>query len=140
MDEDVRWQQRFQNYDKAFSRLKESLAEENLNELERNGVVLRFEFTIELAWKTLKDYLQAEGLTFKLTPKETIRQAQQIGLIDYAQLLIDSLQLRNELTHDYNGDKFEKAESKIRGEIFPCLEKLHLFFATQIKKSQLGLF
>lgn len=134
MNEDIRWKQRFQNFEKAFLRLKESLEEIDPNELERNGIVQRFEFTIELGWKTLKDYMQQEGLSFKLTPKGTLRQAQQSGLIDYAQILIDALTIRNELTHDYDGDKFEKAEGSIREEIFPAIEKLYRFFVTQINK------
>ncbi|MBC8053833.1 MAG: nucleotidyltransferase substrate binding protein [Sphingobacteriaceae bacterium] len=55
MSKDTRWHQRFQNFEKAFNRLKEALNEPDLNELERNGVVQRFEFTLELCWKTLKD-------------------------------------------------------------------------------------
>ncbi len=140
MRKDIRWQQRFQNFEKAFLKLKESLESEDLNELERNGVVQRFEFTIELGWKTLKDFIQEEGLSFKLTPKGTLRQAQQSGFIDYAQILIDALELRNELAHDYDGDKFEKGEVAIRNEIFPALEKLRNFFVDQMKKDQLGLF
>lgn len=85
MSKDIRWQQRFQNFHKAFLKPEESLAEVELNELERNGVVQRFEFTLELGWKTLKDYMQEEGLAFKLTPKGTLRQAQESGFINYAQ-------------------------------------------------------
>jgi nucleotidyltransferase substrate binding protein (TIGR01987 family) len=139
--QDIRWQQRFQNFAKAFARLKESLEEEDeLNELERNGVVQRFEFTLELAWKTLKDYMQNEGLEFQLTPKGTIRQAMQSGLIDYGQTLIDALITRNELAHDYDGEKFEEAEEFIRDEVFPALEKLHAFFLKELNKNQMGLF
>ncbi len=140
MSEDIRWQQRFQNFNKAFLKLEASLAEDELNELERNGVVQRFEFTLELGWKTLKDYMQAEGLSFKLTPKGTLRQAQESGFINYAQALIDALVVRNELAHDYDGEKFEKAESTIREIIFPALKKLHYFLQSQVKNNQPGLF
>lgn len=139
-DKDIRWVQRFQNFEKAFFRLKESLEIHNPSELERNGIIQRFEFTLELGWKTLKDYLQHEGLDFPLTPKGTFRQAQQSGLLDYAQVLIDALETRNELAHDYDGDKFEKAENLIHKTIFPALNKLYDFFKEQIKKNQLDLF
>lgn len=133
--EDVRWQQRFHNFSRALARLKESLEEfGELNELERNGVVQRFEFTLELAWRTLKDYMQHEGLEFQLTPKGTIRQAMESGLIDYGQVLMDALETRNELAHDYDGDKFEKAEHFIQHQLFPVLEKLHAFFAGRLNK------
>lgn len=127
-NQDIRWRQRFQNFEKAYFRLKEALDEKELNELERNGLVQRFEFTIELCWNTLKDYLEAEGVQFKPTPKETIRQAYKSQLIEDAQILIDGLDIRNELSHDYSGDKFESAEKTIRELTFPMIEKVYLFF------------
>jgi nucleotidyltransferase substrate binding protein (TIGR01987 family) len=125
---DIRWRQRFQNFEKSFVRLQEALDLDNPNELERNGLVQRFEFTLELCWNTLKDYLLDEGLEFKPTPKETIRQAFKSGIIDNAQDLIDGLDIRNELSHDYSGEKFEKAEAEIRGRIFPAIEKTFRYF------------
>ncbi len=136
----IRWQQRFQNFEKAFKRLKEALAIENLTELERNGVIQRFEFTIELCWNTLKDYMEAEGLQFKPTPKEIIRQAYKSGLITDAQPLIDALTIRNELSHDYSGAKFEEAEPEIRENIFPAIEGVYNFFLLQLSKNQTNLF
>jgi len=124
---DIRWKQRFQNFEKAFNSCKEALNKSNPNELERNGIVQRFEFTIELCWNTLKDYMEAEGFQFKPTPKETIRQAFKSGLIEDAQLLIDALDIRNELSHDYNGEKFKKSEVEIRNRIFPAIENVYLF-------------
>ena len=132
--EDIRWIQRFKNFEKAFFRLKEALEAEQLNELERNGVVQRFEFTLELCWNVLKDYMQEQGLEFQLTPKGTFRQAQKSGLIDFGEVLIDALEVRNVLSHDYDGEEFEIAEGKIRNEIFPSIEKVYSFFADQLKK------
>ncbi len=102
-EEDIRWKQHFANYDRAFERLHESMEEKELNELERNGLVQRFESTLELAWKTMKDFLEEKGFAFKPSPKDTFRQAQQAQYITYAQALIDGLDLRNELAHDYDG-------------------------------------
>lgn len=139
-NKDIRWQQRFQNFSKAFGRLKEAMEEENLNELERNGLVQRFEFTLELCWNVLKDYLEAEGLQFKPTPKETIRQAFKSGLIHNAQILIDGLDIRNELSHDYSGEKFENSEVEIRDRVFPAIEDVHIFFLTKLKSTQMDMF
>ena len=58
----VRWRQRFQNLDKAFGQLARGLAIENPSDIERQGVIQSFEFTFELSWKTLKDYLEAQGV------------------------------------------------------------------------------
>ena len=126
--QDIRWTQRFSNYEKAFLHLKEAINRENLNELQRDGLIQRFEFTIDLSLKVLKDYLEEKGFSFKPSPKDTIRLAQESEYIDYAQELIDGLDLRNELSHDYSGEKFEDVEEKIRSEIFPVLQKLHNYF------------
>ena len=139
-NKDIRWKQRFQNFEKAFLRLKEALEEGELNELERNGLIQRFEFTIDLSWKVMKDYLEEKGFFFKPSPKDTFRQAQESGFIDYAQVLIDGLEIRNELSHDYDGDKFEKSEKFLRDEIFPSIEKLYNFLLNEGLPNQLNLF
>jgi nucleotidyltransferase substrate binding protein (TIGR01987 family) len=134
-EHDVRWKQRFANYRQAFDRLTEAINEEELNELERNGLVQRFEFTLELAWKTMKDFLEAKGFAFKPSPKDTFRQAQQAQYIDFAQALIDGLDLRNQLGHDYVGHTFELAEAQLRAETYPALGALHAFFLENIAET-----
>ncbi len=79
---DIRWKQRFTNFEKAFHKLEEAIAEEELNELERNGLVQRFEFTLDLSWKVLKDFLEEKGFVFKPSPKDTIKLAAESGFID----------------------------------------------------------
>lgn len=130
--QDIRWQQRFENFDKAYQRLKEAMEQAELNELERNGLVQRFEFTLELGWKVMKDFLQEQGFEFNPSPKDTFRQAQQARYISFAQALIDGLDIRNVLSHDYNGDKFIASESLLRTEVFPALSQLHGFFSAQL--------
>ena len=139
-NKDVRWQQRFSNFEKAFIKLKEAADAEELNELERNGLVQRFEFTLDLSWKVMKDFLVEKGFNFKPSPKDTIRLAQDSSFIDYAQELIDGLEIRNELSHDYSGEKFEKSEKELREDIYPALEKLYKFFLKEAGSSQLNLF
>ena len=131
---DIRWKQRFQNFKQAFSRLQEAISQDNLNELERNGLIQRFEFTIELAWKVMKDFLEEKRFSFKPSPKDTFRQAQEARYIDYAQLLIDALNIRNELSHDYDGELFKLSELEVRNDIFPAIEKLYNFFENEIDK------
>jgi nucleotidyltransferase substrate binding protein (TIGR01987 family) len=70
MQHDIRWKQRFENYAKAFQSLKGAVEQDNLNELERNGLIQRFGFTLDLSWKVLKDYLQEKGFVFK-PPQKT---------------------------------------------------------------------
>lgn len=134
-NKDIRWKQRFQNYEMAFIKLREAVETEELNELERNGLIQRFEFTLDLSWKVLKDFLEEKRFSFNPSPKDTVRQAQESGYIDYAQELIDGLDIRNELSHDYSGEKFEKSEVELREAIYPALEKLYQFFIEQSKSN-----
>lgn len=129
---DIRWKQRFKNFEQAIFRLKEAVERNDLNELERNGLVQRFEFTLEMAWKTLKDYLEDKNFEFKASPKDTFRLAQESGYIDYAQELIDGLELRNLLSHDYSGEKFLKSELEFRRTIYPKLEKLYYYLKSEL--------
>ena len=132
-NKDIRWKQRFQNFEKAFLRLKEALEKGELNELERNGLIQRFEFTLDLSWKVMKDFLEEKGFSLKPSPKDTFRLAQENGYIDYAQELIDGLDIRNELSHDYDGEKFEKLEEQLRAETSFALKKLHEFFLGEVQ-------
>ena len=125
---DIRWKQRFENFKQAYFRLLEANNMPELNELERNGLILRFEFTIELSWKVMKDFLEEKGFVFKPSPKDTFRQAQEAKYIDFAQELIDGLTIRNELSHDYNGLFFVQSESNLRNNVFPAIDKLYHFF------------
>lgn len=134
MIQDIRWKQRFQNYEQAFLRLKEAIEMESLNELERNGLIQRFEFTLDLSWKVMKDYLEEKGFSFKPSPKDTLRLAQQSELIDYAQELIDGLDIRNELSHDYSGEKFLESEQTLRNDTFDALRRLYHFFKHQTER------
>jgi hypothetical protein len=88
----------------------------------------------------MKDYLEEKGFSFKPSPKDTLRHAQERGLIGYAQDLIDGLDIRNELSHDYDGRKFEDAEERLRYAVFPALKKLYLFYISEGASSQLNLF
>lgn len=132
---DVRWKQRFENFEKAFKKLEEAVDKIHLNELERNGLIQRFEFTLDLAWKTMKDFLEQEGFQFKPSPKETIRQAVKAAYINQnqAQDIIDAIDLRNELSHHYNEEDFEVGEDKIRAVYFDRIKEVYQFFLTILK-------
>lgn len=130
-----RWEERFEVFDNAYKRLEEAINLPKLNELERNGLIQRFEFTIDIAWKVMKDYLTDNGFQFKPSPKDTYRQAQNAELIDFAQDLIDGLEIRNNLSHDYSGELFIESESTLRNNVFPALKKLRLFYNNELKST-----
>lgn len=62
-NQDIRWQQRFDNFKKAFAQLDKAVQQGDFNELERQGLIKAFEYSYELAWNTLRDFLINKGYT-----------------------------------------------------------------------------
>ncbi len=102
MEENVRWKEKFESYSKALSQLEIALLQKHLSLLEKEGVIKRFEFTFELAWKTLQDKLYDEGYLDIKGPKPVLRQAYHNGIITEGQGWIDMLTDRNNSTHIYD--------------------------------------
>lgn len=109
---DIRWKQRFQNFDRAFVLLRSAMEErplEQFSDLEQEGIIQRFEYSYELAWKTLKDYLQENGVIIApITPRNVIKEAFAAGMIDNGQVWIDMMLHRNLLAHTYDFSKFKE--------------------------------
>ena len=121
---EIRWKQRFENFDKSYKLLKKYSNQEITTELERAGIIQFFEMTFELAWKVLKDYLESEGYMVK-SPRETVKQAFQIGLIDNGHIWIDALSNRNLTTLTYDEKLATKMTSEILNAYLPELDKLY---------------
>lgn len=98
---DIRWKQRFENLAKAMRDLTSAIEQKTYTKLELAGVIQTFEFTFELAWKTTKDYLEAEGY-IATTPREVIKQAYQINLIKDGTIWLEALEKRNLAAHTYD--------------------------------------
>jgi nucleotidyltransferase substrate binding protein (TIGR01987 family) len=125
---DVRWKQRYQNFDRAFALLREALQSGPgaLSALEREGTVQRFEYCFELAWKTLNDYLTESGVAISpVTPRQVIKDAFAAKLIDDGQLWMDMLVERNLLAHTYDRAVFDKAVQAIHARYLPALQSVH---------------
>jgi nucleotidyltransferase substrate binding protein (TIGR01987 family) len=105
MDADIRWKQRFQNYKKALVTVKNAVelaASRELTDLEKQGTIQGFEFTFELAWNVMKDYLEEQGITDIIGSKNAIRHAFNIGLIKDGQVWMDMVEDRNLAAHVYD--------------------------------------
>ena len=105
MDKDIRWKQRFQNYKKALTTVKNAVdlaATRELSDLEKQGLIQGFEFTFELAWNVMKDYLEEQGITGIIGSKDTVRHAFTKGLIKNGQVWIDMIEDRNLASHVYD--------------------------------------
>jgi nucleotidyltransferase substrate binding protein (TIGR01987 family) len=128
MNLDIRWKQRFQNFDRAFTLLSEALKRgpEALNALEKEGVIQRFEYSFELAWKTLRDFLEEGGLVISpVTPRQVIKEAFAAKVLADGQVWIDMLDHRNRLSHTYAASVFEEAVKAIAARYLPAMETLH---------------
>jgi nucleotidyltransferase substrate binding protein (TIGR01987 family) len=131
MLQDIRWKQRFQNFDRAVALLREPFERDvtTLSNLEKEGTIQRFEFTVELAWKTLKDYLEHGGQVIDpLTPRNIIKAAFAARILSDGQVWIDMLDLRNLLSHTYDETTFDTAVLAIRDRYKAAIEELHLWF------------
>lgn len=123
--DETRWQQRHDNFGKALAQLEAACVQGRYSDLERAGLVQMFEFTFELAWKTLKDVLFYEGYATD-APRETIRKAFELGYLDAAdsEVLLDGLLKRNLLSHTYEERTAKEAETLIKQRYTPALRKI----------------
>lgn len=127
---DIRWKQRFENFDRAFVLLRDALERgpDALNQLEKEGVIQRFEFSFELAWKTLKDYMEEDGFVFAtITPRQVLKDAFAAKILPDGQVWIDMLDHRNLLSHTYNLVKFEEAVKAVHDRYLDAFDQLHEF-------------
>ncbi len=102
---DVRWVQRTSQFNKAFSQLQEAVElarRRQLSRLESQGMIHGFEYTHELAWQTLKDFLEARGVRDLYGSRDSTRAAFKASLIDNGQTWMEMIQSRNLTTHTYN--------------------------------------
>ena len=119
----TRWRQRLENLSKAYSLLSEAAGSQELSRLEQEGLIKRFEYTFELAWKTAKDYLEAKGLSVTY-PRDVLKQAFQSGLVRDGEAWLEMLESRNTLAHTYDEARFNEAVERVRERFFPAIREL----------------
>lgn len=123
-----RFEERKEDLKKAANKLNEALIGD-ASDLEIDGILHRFEFTFELAWKTMKDCLEEQGIVGKIgSPREIIKEAFSVGLIDNGEVWIDMMLSRNELSHLYDEETSRKIYDNIKEiyilEINKLIQKL----------------
>ena len=123
-----RFEERKEDLKKAANKLNEALRGD-ASDLEIDGILHRFEFTFELAWKTMKDCLEEQGIVGNIgSPREIIKEAFSVGLIDNGEVWIDMMLSRNELSHLYDEETSRKIYDNIKEiyilEINKLIQKL----------------
>lgn len=124
---------KLRNYQDALQRLKEAIAEftqVNSSDVVRDGLIQRFEFTYELAWKTTRDYLIDQGIVDKNSPKSVLREAFAQQLIKDELVWLEMIDDRNKTTHLYSQEEAVRIANNIvgkyAGEFDLLLQKLLL--------------
>lgn len=136
MTEDVRWIQRYSNFNKALLQLKRFVATENLNDLEKQGLIKAFEYTYELAWKTLNDLLKHIGYSDIAGPNPTIQQSFKDGYIFNGKAWMQMHKSRNLTSHTYNEDTANEIVELIQNTYFDLLNTLNLRLQEEIKREE----
>lgn len=125
-NKDIRWIQRFTNYRKALAKLSQAVAiiagqhdgRADIDDLMKEGLIQRFEYTHELAWKVMKDYAEYQGYTEVRGSRDAFRQALQMGIIDDAGWM-DSIEDRNLTSHNYDEGVAEEVYQAIVHKYYP---------------------
>lgn len=133
MEKDIRWEQRFSNYIKAVDKLSQSvkyiqenftseasLEDEILDEMIKEGIIQRFEYTHELAWNVMKDYAEYQGNSNIGGSRDASREAFQLKLITNGHLWMDMITSRNKTSHTYNEETANEIYNKILKEYYPA--------------------
>lgn len=133
-NQDIRWKRCFQNYEKAFYRLSRAIDVVKAtpdDDLLQSGLVKTYEYTFELAWKTLKDYLELEGFLLR-SPRGTIRQGFQSGYITNAEDWLQALSDRNLTVHIYDDEIISRVLKDIFERYFFILQTFYETFKLKI--------
>ena len=122
--QDIRWIQRFSNFKKALFQLQTFIDKGKLSSLEEQGLIKSFEYTYELAWKSIKDFYEFQGESNIQGSRDAIRLAFKQGLIEDGETWMSMIESRNQTSHTYNEDTAKEVAHAIVSQYFPLFLKL----------------
>ena len=124
---DIRSHQRFENFKKALALYEDAIVPK-MSKLEEEGLIQRFEYTFELAWKCLQDLLQERGYKEVRGPRPVIEQAFQDGVISEGPVWLQMLKARNETVHLYDESIFNSIIKQVKTSFLSVLQKFKIKF------------
>ena len=124
-NQEIRWKQCFQNFEKALTHLSSALQLSEPDILQKAGIIQFFEMSYELAWNVLKDYLEEQGFSDVKSPRNAIKKAFEIGLVEDGHSWMDLLLDRNLTFNAYDEEKVNEIERLIYQKYFPLLSRLY---------------
>lgn len=137
MSEDIRWQQRFDNFERSMKQLDAAfdiMEERELNDLEKQGVIQAFEYNYELAWNVIKDFYLYQGVTDIQGSRDAFRLAFERGLITDGDVWMDMIKKRQLSVHTYNEATSEKIITAIVDDYYYQLNELRKALRKQLEK------
>lgn len=124
--------QKIQNYKTALAQLEQAVAaytQSPSDALYRDGLIQRFEFTVELAWKSLKEHLEDQGLVMGIaSPRAILKEAYAAGAISDGEAWNAILAARNLTSHVYDEETAQRIASQICVDFLPILQSLAAFY------------
>jgi len=132
MGEDIRWKQRFDNFSRAYASLRKAVElsqERPLTELEQQGLIHGFEFTHELAWNVLKDYLEAKGISGLIGSRDATRHAFRNGLIEDGDTWMEMIKARNLTSHAYDPEIAARIARDVLSRFQPVFAQMSRTFS-----------
>ncbi|CAN5249620.1 nucleotidyltransferase substrate binding protein [soil metagenome] len=123
MSTDIRWKQRFQNFENVLHLLENALLIDTPDISQKAGTIHFFELSFELSWKVMKDYLEDQGFLELRSPRDSIKKAFEVGLIVDGHTWMEALKNRNLTTHTYDEALADKVVADIRKSYFPILKQ-----------------
>jgi nucleotidyltransferase substrate binding protein (TIGR01987 family) len=155
MENDIRWQQRFSNFVKALTKLEQAVSyikndlinTEELNqksiivldEMIKEGLIQRFEYTHELAWNVMKDYAEYQGNSTIGGSRDATREAFQLKLITDGHIWMDMIVSRNKTSHTYNEETADEIYFKILDNYYPAFIEFNKNMEEKKNESQNNL-
>lgn len=112
-DQDIRWIQRFEHFQKALKQLSKFIEKDVLNELEQQGLIQSFEYTYELAWNTMKDYFEQQGEADVIGSRDAFRLAFSLGIVEDGDTWMDMIKSRKLTSHTYHEPVANEVAQKI---------------------------
>ena len=151
MEKDIILEQRFLNFKKAFHKLSQAVdytknheeAENSgfvLNEIIKEGLIQRFEYTHELAWNVMKDYAEYQGNFQIKGSRDSTREGFKMNLISEGETWMSMIKSRNDTSHTYNEETAEDIYNKIISEYYPAFVQFIETMGKLLSANQLDLF
>jgi len=122
--QDIRWKQRLKNFAKAFDQLKRFISQNELNELEKQGLIQCFEYNYELSWNVIKDFYESQGEVSIQGSRDAFRLAFNRGLVADGELWMEMIKSRTLTAHTYNEETMIQILNAIKLKYFGAFQKL----------------